>query len=77
MTNKTYRLYPKAIDDLESIYLSSASEFGVQRTEDYISAIESIKAVNVTQLEDDSSQTQNKKEQKEDHNVNPDPKIKH
>ena len=40
MTNKTYRLYPKAIDDLESIYLYSVREFGIQRTEDYIAAIE-------------------------------------
>lgn len=41
MTSKTYRLYPKAIDDLEGIYLYSVNEFGIQRTEDYISAIES------------------------------------
>ena len=40
MRNKTYRLYPKAIEDLESIYLYSRQEFGLQRTEDYIFAIE-------------------------------------
>jgi toxin ParE1/3/4 len=40
MSNKTYRLYPKAIDDLKSIYLYSAREFGIKRTEDYILAIE-------------------------------------
>jgi toxin ParE1/3/4 len=40
MLNKTYRLYPKAIDDLESIYLYSTREFGTQRTEDYILVIE-------------------------------------
>ena len=40
MPNKTYRLYPKAISDLESIYLYSSSEFGVERTEDYFLAIE-------------------------------------
>jgi toxin ParE1/3/4 len=41
MVNKTYLLYPKAIDDLESIYLYSAREFGIKRTDDYILAIES------------------------------------
>lgn len=41
MVNKTYRLYPKAIEDLESIYLYSLQEFGVKRTEDYILAIQS------------------------------------
>ena len=40
MSNKTYLLYPKAIDDLDSIYQYSAREFGVTRTEDYILAIE-------------------------------------
>ena len=40
MPNKTYRLYPKAIEDLESIYLYSTREFGTQRTEDYILAID-------------------------------------
>ncbi|BCA97232.1 toxin ParE1 (plasmid) [Legionella antarctica] len=40
MPNKTYRLYPKAIEDLESIYLYSTREFGIKRTEDYILAIE-------------------------------------
>lgn len=30
-----FLLYPKAINDLESIYLYSSSEFGIQRTEDY------------------------------------------
>jgi len=40
MPNKTYRLYPKAIEDLESIYQFSVREFGIQRTEDYILAIE-------------------------------------
>ncbi|MDF1826831.1 MAG: type II toxin-antitoxin system RelE/ParE family toxin [Legionellaceae bacterium] len=37
MVNKTYRLYPKAIEDLESIYLYSMQEFGTKRTDDYIS----------------------------------------
>lgn len=40
MPNKTFRLYPKAINDLEDIYLYSVREFGLQRTEDYILAIE-------------------------------------
>lgn len=40
MPNKTFRLYPKAISDLEDIYLYSAREFGLRRTEDYILAIE-------------------------------------
>jgi len=40
MTNKTCRLYPKAIEDIESIYLYSANEFGIKITEDYILAIE-------------------------------------
>lgn len=40
MPNKTFHLYPKAISDLEDIYLYSAREFGLQRTEDYILAIE-------------------------------------
>ena len=38
--NKTYRLYPRAIEDLESIYLYSRQKFGVHRTEDYTLAIE-------------------------------------
>ena len=41
MPNKTFHLYPKAINDLEDIYLYSVREFGLQRTEDYILAIES------------------------------------
>lgn len=41
MPNKTYRLYPKAIEDLEEIYLYSTREFGIKRTKDYILAIES------------------------------------
>lgn len=41
MTNKIYRLYPRAAEDLESIYLYSTLEFGIKRTEDYILAIES------------------------------------
>lgn len=41
MSNRTYRLYQKAIDDLESIYLYSSKEFGIKRTEDYILAIQS------------------------------------
>lgn len=41
MPNKTYRLYQKAIDDMESVYSYSANEFGIKRTEDYILAIES------------------------------------
>ena len=40
MINKTYPLYPKTIEDNESIYLYSTSEFGIKRTEDYILAIE-------------------------------------
>ena len=40
MPNKAYRLYPKAINDLESIYLYSTDKFGIKRTEDYILAIE-------------------------------------
>jgi len=40
MVNKTYRLYPKAIEDLESIYLYSVLEFGEKRTDDYIFALE-------------------------------------
>ena len=40
MPNKIFHLYPKAIDDLESIYLYSMREFGIKRTEDYILAIE-------------------------------------
>lgn len=40
MPNKTFRLYPKAINDLEDVYLYSTREFGLQRTEDYILAIE-------------------------------------
>ena len=40
MPNKTYRLYPKAIEDLESIYLYSVREFGTERTEDYILTME-------------------------------------
>jgi toxin ParE1/3/4 len=40
MPNKSYRLYPKAIEDLESIYSYSISVFGIKRTEDYILAIE-------------------------------------
>ncbi|HHF7372731.1 type II toxin-antitoxin system RelE/ParE family toxin [Legionella bozemanae] len=41
MPDKTYRLYPKAIEDLESIYSYSTHEFGIKRTEDYILAIDS------------------------------------
>jgi len=40
MPNKTYRLYPKAIEDLESIYLYSVREFGTNRSDDYIYALE-------------------------------------
>lgn len=40
MPNKTYRLYPKAVEDLESIYLYSVREFGTQRSDDYIFALE-------------------------------------
>ncbi|MBA4697738.1 MAG: type II toxin-antitoxin system RelE/ParE family toxin [Legionella sp.] len=40
MSNRTYRLYPKAIDDLESIYVYSLGEFGRNRTEDYIRMLE-------------------------------------
>lgn len=40
MSNKTYQLYPKAIEDVESIYLYSRREFGIKRSEDYILAIE-------------------------------------
>ena len=41
MPNKVYRLYPKAIEDLESIYSYSTLEFGIKRTEDYFMAIDS------------------------------------
>lgn len=41
MANKTYRLYPKAEEDLETIYFYSTREFGIKRTTDYILAIES------------------------------------
>ena len=41
MQNKTYRLYQKAIEELESVYAYSVNEFGIKRTEDYILAIES------------------------------------
>jgi toxin ParE1/3/4 len=41
MPNKTYRLYPKAVEDLESIYLYSSRELGLKRTKDYILAIDS------------------------------------
>lgn len=41
MPNKTYRLYQKAIEDIESVYSYSINEFGIKRTEDYIFAIES------------------------------------
>ncbi len=40
MPNKKFRLYPKAVNDIENIYLYSILEFGVKRTEDYILAIE-------------------------------------
>lgn len=39
-SNKTYRLYPKAIDDLESIYFYSLREFGSNKADDYIREIE-------------------------------------
>lgn len=38
--NKTYRVYPKAIDDLESIYFYSIKEFGRKKATSYIIAIE-------------------------------------
>jgi toxin ParE1/3/4 len=40
MTNKIYRLYQKAIEDLESIYLYSVAQFGIKRTDNYILDIE-------------------------------------
>ena len=40
MSNKTYRLYPKAIENLESIYLYTTREFGTQKAKHYISVIE-------------------------------------
>lgn len=40
MPNKNYRLYPKAVEDLESIYLYGYNEFGIKRAESYIKDIE-------------------------------------
>lgn len=40
-SNNLYQLYPKAIDDLESIYLYSEKNFGTKKAEDYIKKIES------------------------------------
>ena len=40
MLNKKFLLYPKAVEDLESIYLYSTREFGIKRTADYILAID-------------------------------------
>jgi|SRR3990167_1025577 len=40
MPNKNYYLYPKAIEDLEKIYLYGRSEFGVKKSETYIKALE-------------------------------------
>jgi toxin ParE1/3/4 len=38
--NKIYKLYPKAVADLESIYLYSVQEFGQQKADNYIFDIE-------------------------------------
>lgn len=40
MLNKSYRLYPKAITDLENIYLYGVSLFGLKKAENYIKSIE-------------------------------------
>lgn len=36
MTSKSYRLYPKAVEDLEAIYLYTVREFGIDKAKDYI-----------------------------------------
>jgi len=40
MLDKNFRLYPKAIEDLESIYLYGCEKFGVKKAADYIVEIE-------------------------------------
>jgi len=40
MLNKSWRLYPKAITDLEDIYLYGLGEFGLEKAESYIKNIE-------------------------------------
>lgn len=40
MPNKAWRLYPKAITDIEDIYLFGLSEFGLKKAESYIRNIE-------------------------------------
>ena len=39
--NNNYQLYPKAIDDLEFIYLYSVENFGSKKADNYIKKIES------------------------------------
>ncbi len=40
MLNKSYRVYPKAVEDLENIYLYGYNQFGLKRAESYIKDIE-------------------------------------
>ncbi len=40
MLNKSYRLYPKAIIDLENIFLYGLNEFGLKKVENYIKNME-------------------------------------
>ena len=40
MLNKRLRLYPRAITDLEDIYLYGVGEFGLEKAESYIKNIE-------------------------------------
>ena len=40
MPNKTYGLYPKAVEDIENIYVYSVKEFGYDRADDYIHKLE-------------------------------------
>ena len=40
MLNKNWRLYPRAITDLEDIYLYGLGEFGLEKAESYIKNIE-------------------------------------
>lgn len=52
MPNKTYRLYPKAVEDLEAIYFYSIQEFGQRQAEIYIKNLEQtfVKIANNTEL---------------------------
>ena len=40
MLNKIYQLYPKAMTDLENIYLYGRSEFGLKKADSYIKNME-------------------------------------